>query len=215
MLTIIVGCGRMGSGLAQYLSLQGQTVHVVDASAEAFERLSPTFKGKTFVGVGFDRNVLECAGILKADALASLTPSDETNVVTARVASMVYRVPKVVARLYDPLKADIYRRLGLNTIAPVSWGIHRIADMLSNSPLNTVYSLGTNVDMVEVQVSAQLEGRSVKDVTIPGEVTVAAITRGGRTFLPTLATALAAGDTLHLVVQASASAKLVAMLNLA
>ncbi len=215
MLTIIVGCGRMGSGLAHILNMQGQTVHIIDTDQTAFERLGVSFKGQKVVGVGYDRDVLVKAGIEHADALAALTPSDEVNVVTARVASMVYRVPRVVARLYDPLKAEIYKRLGLNTIAPVTWGVNRIADVLNYSPLNTVYSLGTGeVDVVEIEVTPQLEGRVVKDLNVPAEITVVAVSRGGRTFLPTTGTVLMAGDVLHVVVQAASADKLKAMLGL-
>ncbi|MCE5259039.1 MAG: TrkA family potassium uptake protein [Chloroflexi bacterium] len=215
MLTIIVGCGRMGSGLAHILNMQGQTVHIIDTDPTAFERLGASFRGQKIVGVGYDRDVLVKAGIEHADALAALTPSDEVNVVTARVASMVYRVPRVVARLYDPLKAEIYKRLGLNTIAPVTWGVNRIADVLNYSPLNTVYSLGTGeVDVIEIEVTPQLEGRAVKDLNVPTEITVVAVSRGGRTFLPTTGTVFMAGDILHLVVQAASADKLKAMLGL-
>lgn len=215
MLAIIVGCGRMGSGLARVLNLQGHTVHIIDTDPDAFQRLGAGFKGQKIVGVGYDRNVLISAGIERADALAALTPSDEVNVVTARVASMVFHVPRVVARLYDPLKAEIYKRLGLNTIAPVSWGVNRVADLLNYSPLNTVYSLGTGeVDVVEVEVTSQLEGRTVKDLAVPAEIAVVAISRGGRTFIPTLGTTFIAGDILHIVVQAVSANKLKAMLGL-
>jgi trk system potassium uptake protein TrkA len=215
MLTIIVGCGRMGSGLAHQLNLQGHTVNIIDIDSTAFNRLGASFKGQTILGIGFDRDVLVKAGIEKADALAALTPSDEANVVTARVASLVYQVPRVVARLYDPLKAEIYKRLGLNTIAPVSWGINRIADLLNYSPLNTVMSLGTGeVDVVELEVPALLVGRTVRDYNVPSETTIVAISRGGRTFLPTTGTVFIAGDILHLVVLATSAERVKTLLGL-
>jgi trk system potassium uptake protein TrkA len=215
MLTIIVGCGRMGSGLAHQLNLQGHTVNIIDIDPVAFERLGASFKGQTILGVGFDRDVLVKAGIEKADALAALTPSDEANVVTARVASLVYHVPRVVARLYDPLKAEIYKRLGLNTIAPVSWGINRIADLLNYSLLNTVMSLGTGeVDVVELEVPALLVGRTVRDYNVPSETTIVAISRGGRTFLPTTGTVFLGGDILHLVVLAASAERVKSLLGL-
>lgn len=215
MLTIIVGCGRMGAGLAHQLNLQGHSVNIIDIVPTAFERLGASFKGQTILGVGFDRDVLIKAGIERADALAALTPSDEANVVTARVASLVYQVPRVVARLYDPLKAEIYKRLGLNTIAPVSWGVNRIADLLNYSPLNTVISLGTGeVDVVEVEVPSLLIGRTVRDFNVPSETTVVAISRGGRTFLPTTGTVFLAGDILHLVVLAASAERVKSLLGL-
>src|SRR4030042_1184683 len=108
MRIIIIGCGRMGSGLAQTLSLRGHAVTVVDRDPQAFERLGPAFKGKTLTGIGFDRDVLLRAGIERADGLAAVTFSDEANVVAARLASNIFHVPRVVARLYDPRKAEIY-----------------------------------------------------------------------------------------------------------
>ncbi|MHB1357188.1 MAG: potassium channel family protein [Anaerolineae bacterium] len=215
MLTIIVGCGRMGAGLAHLLNLQGHTVNIIDISPIAFERLGASFRGQTILGVGFDRDVLLKAGIEKADALAALTPSDEANVVTARVASLVFHVPRVVARLYDPLKAEIYKRLGLNTIAPVSWGVNRIADLLSYSTLNTVMSLGTGeVDVVEAEVPSLLVGRMVRDFNVQSETTVVAISRGGRTFLPTMGTVFLEGDILHLVVLATSAERVKSLLGL-
>lgn len=215
MFTVIIGCGRMGSGLANLLSMQGHTVNVIDIDPNAFYRLGASFRGEKIVGVGFDRDVLVQAGIERADALAALTRSDEANIVAARVASMVFHVPRVVARLYDPLKADIYKRLGLNTIAPVTWGISRMADLLTFSPLNTVYSLGTGgVDVIEAEVTAALEGRAVKDLNIPAEVTVVALSRGGHTFLPTLGTTLVSGDILHFVALSESAAKLMMLLGL-
>ena len=105
---------KLGSGLAQALGLHGHTVTVVDNDPLAFERLGPNFKGQTVLGVGFDRDVLLKAGIERADCLAAVTASDDANVVAARMASQVFHVPKVIARLYDPRKAEIYKRLGLH-----------------------------------------------------------------------------------------------------
>ena len=215
MKMIVIGCGRMGAGLTRVLNLRGHTVTVVDKDPSAFERLGPTFKGKTVLGVGFDRDVLLEAGIERADGLAAVTASDEANVVAARLASQVFRVPRVVARLYDPAKAEIYRRLGLQTIAPVTWGIHRIADMLAYSPLGTFASLGSGeVDIVEVEIPLALAGRTVKDLNIPGEVLAVAITRGGKTLIPTLGAVFQHGDLLHLAVLDTSADRLKEMLGL-
>ena len=212
---IIIGCGRVGAGLAQTLSLQGHNVIVVDNDPAAFERLGPAFKGQTVVGVGFDRDVLLQAGIERADGLAAVTDSDEANVVAARLASQVFRVPRVVARLYDTRQAEIYRRLGLQTIAPVTWGIHQIADLLCYSPLDTVLSLGSGeVDVVKTEIPPLLAGRTVNELTVPGEIQVVAISRGSTTFLPTLGTVFQNGDLVHLVVLAASADRLRALLGL-
>ena len=214
MRIIIVGCGRMGAALAKTLGLQGHDVTVVDTDPTAFERLDQTLRCRTVVGVGFDRDVLTKAGIQRADGLAAVTPSDETNVVAARLASQVFKVPRVVARLYDPRKAEIYHRLGLQTIAPVTWGVHRIADLLCYSQLDPVVSLGADVDIVQLDLPPQLAGRTVKDLTIPGELQVVAISRGGKTFLPSLGTAFQPGDLIHLALLASSADRVRAMLGL-
>jgi trk system potassium uptake protein TrkA len=215
MKIIIIGCGRMGAGLARTLSLRGHAVTVVDNDPAAFERLGPAFKGQTVVGIGFDRDVLLQAGIERADGLAAVTASDEANVVAARIASQVFRVPRVVARVYDPHKAEIYQRLGLQTIAPVTWGIHQIADLLCYSPLDTVLSLGSGeVDLVKTEIPPLLAGRTVNELTVPGEIRVVAISRGGTTFLPTLGTVFQNGDLVHLVVLAASADRLRALLGL-
>lgn len=215
MRIIIIGCGRMGAGLAQTLNLNGHSVTVVDKDPVTFERLGPAFRGQTVVGVGFDRDVLLQAGIERADGLAAVTDSDEANVVAARLASQVFRVPRVVARLYDTRQAEIYRRLGLQTIAPVTWGIHQIADLLCYSPLDTVLSLGSGeVDVVKTEIPPLLAGRTVNELTVPGEIQVVAISRGGTTFLPTLGTVFQNGDLVHLVVLAASADRLRALLGL-
>jgi trk system potassium uptake protein TrkA len=204
----------MGSGLAQTLQLRGHAVAVVDREPSSFERLGPAFRGRTIVGVGFDRQALIEAGIERADALAAVMPSDEANVVAARLASAFFAVPRVVVRLYDPRKTEIYNRLGLQTISPVSWGINRVADMLCYSQLDTVTSLGGGgVDIVQVESTALLSGRTVQSITMPASIHVIAIGRGGKTFLPTLGTVFQAGDIVHIAVTPTAIDRLREMLD--
>ncbi|MCB0153568.1 MAG: TrkA family potassium uptake protein [Anaerolineae bacterium] len=215
MKMIVIGCGRMGAGLAQTLNLQGHTVAVVDSDPAAFTRLGPSFHGLTVTGVGFDRAVLLKAGIERADGLAAVTGSDETNVVTGRLAGQVFQVPKVVARLYDPRKAEIYQRLGLQTITPINWGINRVAELLSFFPFTTTASLGSGqVDLIEAEIPPLLVGRTVEALTIPGEVHVVAVSRGGDTFLPNPATVLQNGDWLHLALLATSADRLKESLGL-
>jgi len=212
---IIVGCGRMGAGLARTLNMQGHSITTVDKEPAAFERLGPSFKGQTIIGVGFDREVLLRAGIQRADGLAAVTASDEANAVIGRVAQQVFHVPRVVARLYDPRQAEIYQRLGLQTIAPVAWGIHRIAELLCYSQLDTVHSVGTGgVELADTTVPPLLVGRMVKELSLPGEVQVVGITRGSETFLPTLGTVFQDADMLHLAMAATSSGRVRSLLGL-
>lgn len=212
---IIVGCGRMGSGLARALIQRGHGVTAVDKEPAALARLGKAFAGATVVGIGFDRDVLLQTGIERADGLAAVTSSDEANVVIARLASQVFRVPRVVARLYDPSRAEIYRRLGVQTITPVLWGTNRIADLLCYSQLDAVMSLGSGeIDIVEVELPPLLIGRSISTVTIAGAAHVVAISRRGRTFLPLADAVFQEGDVMHLAVVGTSIDRLTALLGL-
>ena len=216
MRIIVIGCGRMGAALAQTLGARGHIVTVVDKEPSAFERLGPKFKGQTIAGVGFDRDVLSRAGIERADGLAALATSDETNVVIARIATQIFHVPHVVVRLYDPRKAEVYRRLGLQTINPITWGTNRIAELLCHSQLDTVLSLGDGeVDIVEVEIPLPLVGRTVSDLTVSGEIRVVSITRCGSTFLPTLGAQFQKGDLIHIALLGSSADTLKKLLLLA
>jgi trk system potassium uptake protein TrkA len=199
--------------LALALIERGHSVTVIDRDPAAFERLGPRFAGRTVAGVGFDREVLLEAGIERADGLAAVTASDEANVVAARAARQVFRVPRVVARLHEPAKAEIYRRLGLQTVTPITWGIQRIAELLCHSQLDTVLSLGNGeVEIVEVEVPPLLHGRRASELTVPAEITVIALQRDGRTTLPALGTVLSKGDLVHLAVLASSVDRLKTLL---
>ena len=214
MKILIIGCGRLGSGLAKTLDRRGHSVAVIDRDPLAFERLGDRYKGKTIPGIGFDQEVLLQAGIERADGLAAVTASDEANVVAARIARDIFHVPNVVARLYDVRQAEIYNRLGLQTIAPTGWGITRIADLLLYSPLETVYSVGNgNVELVEVEAPLLLAGRTVRDLTVTGEIHVVSITRTNKTFLPTQGTLFQQGDLLHLAVLTTSANRLKELLG--
>jgi trk system potassium uptake protein TrkA len=189
-------------------------VTVVDREITAFERLGSRFTGQTVLGAALDREVLLQAGIERADGLAAVTGSDDTNVVIARLARQVFRVPRVVARLHDPRHAEVYHQLGIQTITPLTWGIQRLSELLCYTHLTTTLSLGSGeVDLVEVELPYLLAGRTVNEITLLGEIHVAAISREGRTFLPTLGTVFREGDRVHLVVQGSSAARLTALLG--
>jgi trk system potassium uptake protein TrkA len=215
MRIIIVGCGRMGAGLAMTMNQRGHAVAVVDKDRTSFERLGPSFKGETIEGIGFDREVLLAAHIEKADGLAALTASDDVNVVIGRVASQVFHVPKVVARLYDPRKANIYGRLGLHTISPTIWGINQAADILSYSPLDAILNLGSGeANIIATEIPPLLVGQTVSELTVRGEIHVVAISRAGKSFLPTLGTQFCWGDIVYLVVLATSTDRLRTLLGL-
>lgn len=200
MRVLILGCSRIGVGLAQRLDIAGHTVTVIEPTAAGLARLPEGFGGRQLHGAVLDQRMLRAAEIERQDAVAAVTPSDDVNVVAARLARLVFHVPRVVARIYRPRAAAIYQRLGVQTVCTTSWGIARIAELLSYSELTPVASLGGGVELLDARLPPLLAGRPVSDLARPGEIQVAAISRGGRTFLPQPDTCFLAEDLLHLVV---------------
>ncbi len=205
MEVIIMGCGRVGEQLSRLLLDDGHQVTVIDPEPSALERLGPDFKGRRIRGIGFDRNVLLKAGIETADAFAATSSSDNANIVAARIARILFHVPRVVAQLYDPRRAEIYQRLGLRTISSTTWGAERIREMLVHSELDPLMSFGNgDVQLVSVEVPAHWAGRAVKHLTVPGEIDVVTITRNGQSFLPLSGSEVLPGDIVHLALLSTA-----------
>ena len=139
---IVVGMGRMGTSLAHKLDRQGYDVCAIDQEPERLEALRESFGGRTVEGIGFDRKVLEAAGIDRASAVIACTSSDETNIVVARISRQTYRVPRVIARLYEISNAETYRRLGIQSISTTEWGVRRVSELLTFNELDDVVELG-------------------------------------------------------------------------
>lgn len=215
MNAIIVGCGKLGSGLALNLIKKGYSVTVIDDNAATFELLGKNFPGRTMVGVGFDKAVLEKAGVQSADALIACCKSDVTNALIGRISRNIYRVPRVISRIYDPRKAEIYHTLGIQTISATTWGIRRVSEMLSYNELDTVTTLGDdNVELVRIDVPALLIGKTVNELTALGEIQVVAISRDYKTFLPTLGSVFQKNDVVYIAVMVSAVKRLKSILGL-
>ena len=214
MKVIVMGCGRVGEQISRLMAADGHAVAVVDEDPAALARLGPDFRGQKVLGLGFDRRVLLEAGIEQAEAFAATSSSDNANIVAARLARNVFHVPKVVARLYDPQRAEIYRRLGLVTISSTTWGAERIHELLTHGDLDPVHAFGNGeVCLLSVDTPVHLIGRTVANLDVPGEIVVPAMTRAGRALIPTLGTQFRDGDVLHLVVLASAMERLEALLD--
>lgn len=130
MRIVILGCGRVGAHLARMLVAEGHQVTVIDKNSAAFARLGPDFPGNLVVGTGIDEDVLSQAGIEQAEAFIAVTNGDNTNVMAAQVARDIFGVPRAICRIYDPLREQIYRTLGLETICPTLWGANRIKEIL-------------------------------------------------------------------------------------
>ncbi len=130
MKVIILGCGRVGSKLAGVLDSEGHEVTIIDLNAEQFRRLGPDFKGTAMVGTGIDEDVLRRAGIEHADAFVAVTNGDNTNIMSSQIAKVIFNVPKVVTRIYDPVREDTYHALGMETICPTTLGANAVKRVL-------------------------------------------------------------------------------------
>jgi trk system potassium uptake protein TrkA len=195
--------------------MAGHDVAIIDRDPEAFRRLGPAFRGQAIEGIGFDREVLVRAGIERADGFASVTNGDNTNIVSARTARYVFRVPMVVTRIYDPRRAEIYRRLGIQTISPTDWGAYRIAEMLLHPGLASQVTMGHGeVTLVEYVASEHLSGHRVAELNVPGEIIVSAIVRDGQAAIPTPGTRFRTGDLLYITVDTAVMSRLKDMLRL-
>lgn len=205
MNVIIIGCGRVGGQLSLLLTNEGHQITVIDVNPEALASLGPDFKGRKVAGVGFDQEVLINAGIETADAFVAASSSDNANIIAARIARDHFHVPRVVARLYDLRRAEIYQRLGLLTISPTTRGAERIREFLTHSDLDPILTYGSGeVSLLTFETPDHLVGKMVKHLTVIGEIQVIAITREGQAFIPKAGTDLKGGDYLHLSVLASA-----------
>jgi trk system potassium uptake protein TrkA len=212
---VVVGCGRVGSGLAMGLAEQGHAVAIIDRSRRAFRRLRPDWGGTTVLGSGFDRDDLERAGAVGADALAAVTSGDNTNILTARIARETYDIPRVVARIYDPRRAQVYQRLGIPTVATVTWTIDQVRRrLLPETAAADWTDPSGRLALVERNLPGGWAGRSLADLEVPGRVSVVAVTRAGVPRLATPDLIGQEGDVLHLAVEGDAVDQLADLLDL-
>ena len=196
-----MGCGRVGSTLAVDLEKSGHTVAVIDQNREAFRRLGANFNGRTVAGVGFDRDTLLEAGIEKADAFAAVSNGDNSNILAARVARETFGVKNVVARIYDPGRAEIYQRLGIPTVATVLWTTDQIMRRLTPDGTKSEWRDATGkILLVEVSLHKEWYGESILLIEKNTNARVAFITRLGQAVLPDEHTVLQEGDLVHLLV---------------
>jgi trk system potassium uptake protein TrkA len=215
MKVIVMGCGRVGGQVSLLLTNQGHDVTVIDHDSNAVSRLGPDFKGKVVHGIGFDRSVLLEANVETAEAFVAASSSDNANIIAARIARNIFHVPRVVARLYDPLRAEIYQRLGLFTISTTNWGAERIFEVVTHTDLDVAYTFGRGeVSMVVIEAPLQLAGRTVQHLSVAGEIVVVSITRDGQAFIPVLGSEFHEGDRIHLAVLPTAMERLEQMMGL-
>jgi len=214
MHVIVVGCGRVGSEVALNLAAAEHDVIVIDRRIEAFRRLGDDFKGKTMVGVGFDRDVLTEAGITPECAVAAVTSGDNSNILIARVARETFGVEHVVARIYDPRRASIYERLGIATVASVAWTSARVLrHLLASETTPDWIDPSAKFTIVERRVPASAAGQSVANIETSAKGRVVVLARFGEATLPAPGTLLQEDDVLHIVIPADNAAQLEAALH--
>jgi trk system potassium uptake protein TrkA len=195
---VILGCGRVGTLLAHELDRMGHSVAVVDQDPKAFRSLSPDFTGQTITGVGFDRETLENAGIARAHAFAAVSSGDNSNILAARVARETYGVDQVVARIYDPRRAEVYQRLGIPTVATVAWTAGQILRrMLPMGAEEEYRDPSGTVVLAEVHLGTVWMGRRSSALEEASGARIAFITRYGSAVLPEADSVLQDGDLVH------------------
>jgi len=198
---VVVGCGRVGTELSQSLEKSGHTVAIIDKNPRAFRRLPSTFAGRKIVGLGFDRDDLSEAGVEGAGALAAVTNGDNTNILTARIARENFGIERVVARIYDPRRALIYQRLGIPTVATVSWTTDQVLRRLLPSdeqPHDWIDPTG-KVCLVEMNLPAAWAGKKLAGLNEPGSFWLTAVSRLGSAEIVTPTTMGQDGDVLMFV----------------
>jgi len=208
MYIIILGCGRVGSELAKLLSSEGHNVVVIDRNQDSFDRLGGTFNGLTLAGNGFDLALLRQAGIEKADAFCSVTNGDNTNLISAQVAKKIFKVPKVIARVYDPQRAHIYAALGLDIISGTILFAAMLRDKIIESRFSSYLIETKELGVIEIEAKNNLAGKTIQEINIPGEFLVVAIRRLQGVILPESNTVLKAKDTLMAAVKVASLKKI-------
>jgi trk system potassium uptake protein TrkA len=198
---VIMGCGRVGSTLAHNLEDRGHSVAVIDQNPEAFRRLGPDFSGETITGVGFEQQVLIEAGIERADAFAAVSSGDNSNIISARVARETFGVHRVVARIYDQKRAEVYERLGIPTVATVRWTADRMLRALVPDGHAEIWRDPTStVALIEIALHPGWITRRVRALEDATGARVAYVNRFGVGTLPTESAVVQDGDQVFMLV---------------
>ena len=196
MNTMIVGCGRVGSQLAVLLSQEGHNVTIIDKNADSFKRLGGTFNGVTAVGNAFDEKLLRELKIDKQDAFVSVTSGDNTNLMASQIARKMFKVPRVIARVYDPERADIYKKFDLDIISGTILVAAMIRDKIIENRF-TGYLVETGeLGVIEIIADKDLEGKRVSDMNIPDEFSVVVIERKKKVIITETFTKIEIGDKI-------------------
>jgi trk system potassium uptake protein TrkA len=211
---VIMGCGRVGSELAHRLEAKSYSVAVIDQNQEAFRRLGADFRGRRVTGIGFDRSVLTEAGIAEAHAFAAVSSGDNSNIISARVARETFGVENVVARIYDPGRAEVYQRLGISTVATVRWTADQmIRRMLPEGSQSLWRDATGTVRLAEAHVGTSWIGQRVSRLEEESGARVAFLIRYGEGLLPDEETVIQDGDLVNAMMRTADQARIEAVLE--
>jgi trk system potassium uptake protein TrkA len=199
---VILGCGRVGSMLAHSLEQRGHSVAIIDRNADAFRRLPAEFSGRQVTGIGFDQNTLVEAGIREADAFAAVSSGDNSNIIAARVARETFGVPSVVARIYDPRRAEVYQRLGIPTVGTVRWSTDQILRRLLPEGMHSEWADPSGqLVLTEAGYAESWIGTPLGRIAEASGARIAFVTRLGEAMLPVPNMVVQEGDLIHLIAQ--------------
>ena len=204
---IIIGCGRVGSQLALLLAQEKHDIVIIDKDANAFKSLGTSFNGVKLYGYGYDEEILKEAGIERCDALAAVTDLDNANIMACEVASKLYHVPRVVARVYNPESVSTFQELGLEYVFGTNIVAQTIMDKIVQGHGRHL-SIRGDVEVIEFIAGPKIENKRLIDIQIPNEFRICLVTRQGKDFIPWRETVLRDGDTVIAVVKSSAYSRI-------
>lgn len=201
MKALVIGCGKFGVRVSEYLARKNHEVVVVDNNPESFHALSEDFTGRTLCGVGYDKDILEQAGIETADVLIGCTSSDSLNAVVANIAKNVFHVPTVIARMYDPIRARMFESMGIYTVSITRLGLNNVMEYLEgNKSWQVLRKFGSDVHLVKVKLPMNLDGTEFSALEADGKLKIIALERQGRSIVPQKDMSCKYNDILYLTV---------------
>ena len=201
MKALVIGCGKFGVRVSEYLSWKNHEVVVVDRNPESFHALSKEFTGRTLCGVGYDKDILEQAGVATVDVVIGCTSSDSLNAVVANIAKNVYHIPIVIARMHDPIRARMFEAMGIYTVSITRLGLDNVIEYLEGiKSWRVVRKLGNDVQLVRVRIPASLEGKPFSELDLAGKIKLVAVERQGYSFVPKQDDFCEYNDIVHLSV---------------
>ena len=215
MKILIVGCGKLGAGLALELYKKGHTISIIDKDEDSFYRLGSDFNGTLVVGNGYDQKVLEEAEIEYVDAMVCATGNDEINAVAAKIGKDKYYVKYVIARLYNPRKAKVYEALGIKVISTTGFSINRAIELLSYNMMDSLALLGNDAssEIVRIRATLNIDGMLVKEIN-DEKFKLISIVRGESSFLPKDDDVIETNDILYFIIKTEAKRKLKILLGI-